>query len=288
MYNQITIPNPNPTLEQHQCQLQTLSMQPLRLFTTPAETEEELAQRCQGADVILVGWDTKIPKNVILQCPTLRHIALACTLFPGPHSNVDLITAKRQNIQVSGVRDYGDRGVAEWVVAQSILHLQKGLPPKELQGTSVGIIGAGGAGAPTALAFQALGANVQYFSRRPKVTMQQANIPRKTLEELLQESQILSIHLPRNTQLGGKENFESFQGNFIINTSLGLPFNPEDFLAWLNHSAHFAAMDKGGCGGDSRLENHPHMTHIPHHCGFTKEAQDRLIHQVILNLKNGL
>lgn len=285
MYKKIAVPEPNATLENHREKLQQLSRQTIEFFSDLSPDNEHFISRCSGADAIVVGWASKIPAGVIQACPDLKHIALACTLFTGPGSNVDLDTARKAGVKVSGVRDYGDIGVAEWVLSEVIQHLQYHVPRRELKGFKVGVVGAGGAGAPTALLLQQLGADVSYFSRSNKTTMEEAGIPRLELENLFAWSDALTFHLPRNTILGDADLLSEFSGNLIINTSLGLPLNAEAVSAWLENENHFGAFDDGGIGSLEEIKKHPRVRYLPYNCGFTSEAEERLVEGVLGNLK---
>lgn len=288
MYKKIAIPDPNTTLEIHREQLQQLSQQTIDFYSAPATDLNDFISRCSGADAIVVGWASKVPAEVIEACPELKHIALACTLFTGPGSNVDMEAARKADIIVTGVRDYGDIGVAEWVLSEIIQHIQNHAPRRELRGYKVGVVGAGGAGAPTALLLQRLGADVSYFSRSNKIAMEKAGIPRLELEDLFAWSEALTFHLPRNTMLGGAELISKFSGSIIINTSLGLPLEAEAVSAWLDNEDHFCAFDVDGIGSLEEYKKHSRVRYLPYNCGFTSEAQERLVEGVVGNLKAGL
>jgi len=286
MFRKIAVPDPNPTLEKHRELIQPYSREKIEFHSEPAETDEEIIRRCGEADAILIGPSTKLSSRVILACPDLKHIGLACTLFEGEGANVDLKTAAERSISVAGVRDYGDIGVAEWVVSEIIRHLQNRIPKRELAGRRVGIVGAGAAGGLTALALQGLGAEVSYFSRSPKPRMEEAGIERRDLTDLAAWAEFLSFHLPRNAILGGADLLSAFNGELFLNTSLGLPLVYEAVVDWLDGEGHCAAIDVDGIGNHPELKDHPSVRFLPTFCGFTEEAQRRLIDGVLANLEN--
>ncbi len=289
MFKMISIPEPNPTLSLFRDRIQDLSSEPLRFHDSPAGNEEEFIHRCAGAEAILTGWTSKIPKTVIESCPDLKYIGLACTLFEGEGSNVDLACARARGITVTGVRDYGDVGVAEFVLSEIVWHFQHRLPRRELAGRKVGVIGAGGAGAPVALALKNIGADVAYFSRSPKPLMEKAGIPKKNLETLLEESEIISIHLPRNTTLIDSGLLNKFRGELILNTSLGLPVEEKALKSWLKGEGHWFTADADGLGPVlGSKEEYPNIRHLPYYSGFTSEAQIRLVDTVAANMKTFL
>jgi len=288
MYKKIAVPDPNATLERHREQLQELSQETVEFHHNPSSDIEDFISRCTGADVIIVGSASKIPAEVIRACTELKHIALACTLFTGPGSNVDLDAAQNSDVMVTGVRDYGDIGVAEWVLSEIIQHIQLRATRRELKGYKVGVVGAGGAGAPTALLLHQLGAEVNYFSRSHKTAMEKAGIPRRELEDLFTWSDALTFHLPRNTILGGADLLSKFNGNLIINTGIGVPLDADAVSAWLDKGDCYCAFDADGIGSMQKYREHPGVRFLPYSCGFTSEAQGRLVDGVIRNLKTGL
>ena len=51
---------------------------------------------------------------------------MCCSLYDVSSANVDIKAAQAQNITVRGIRDYGDEGVVEFIIAQ-LIYLYKGL-----------------------------------------------------------------------------------------------------------------------------------------------------------------
>ncbi|MFW6232249.1 MAG: NAD(P)-dependent oxidoreductase [Spirochaetota bacterium] len=208
-----------------------------RTFDTPFETTEELIERVRDADAVLPMGGTRLDAEVIGAAGELRYIGLGATLFSGPHSNVDLAAAKARGIRVTGVRDYGDVGVAEWVAAESIRYLKAVEINRELGGTHVGVIGAGAAGGLTARTLKALGARVSYHSRTRKPPLEAEGIEYRSLADLLAECRIVSIHVPRHTALLGPDELRRLgSGKLLFNTSVGLPVEAQvaDFLGGAN------------------------------------------------------
>lgn len=58
------------------------------------------------------------------RCPNLRYVGMCCSLYSEESANVDIPYARARGIDVRGIRDYGDRGVVEYVLWQliEILH----------------------------------------------------------------------------------------------------------------------------------------------------------------------
>lgn len=193
-------------------------------------------ERIQDADCVLVSWRTKIDREVIASHPSIRYIGMCCSLYDERSANVDIAAARAHGIEVRGVRDYGDEGVAEFVMSE-LIRLLKGLGPHqwlsepvELQQRKLGIIGMGATGQILAHRASAFGMRVQYFSRSRKPDCEQEGYEYVPLRDLLQTSEIISMHLPRNTKLLGPEEFAALgHGKILVNTSLGAPFEAAAF-----------------------------------------------------------
>ncbi|MGG1614391.1 NAD(P)-dependent oxidoreductase [Paenibacillus sp. FSL K6-2441] len=192
-------------------ELQKHSKQPILRFDHDPQSKDELMERIQGADCVLVSWRTRIDDEVIAKSPAIRYIGMCCSLYDERSANVDIPAARARGIEVRGVRDYGDEGVAEFTLSE-LIRLLKGLGPHqwqsepiELQQRKLGIIGMGATGKILAHRASAFGMQVQYFSRSRKPDCEQAGYAYAPLHDLLQTSEIISMHLPRNTQLLGPE-----------------------------------------------------------------------------------
>lgn len=89
---------------------------------------------------------------MIAKSPAIRYIGMCCSLYDERSANVDIPAARARGIEVRGVRDYGDEGVAEFTLSE-LIRLLKGLGPHqwqsepiELQQRKLGIIGMGATG----------------------------------------------------------------------------------------------------------------------------------------------
>lgn len=139
----------------------------------PAD-DEEIVRRIGDADAVLLSYTSRMGKNVIERCPNLRYIGMCCSLYSEESANVDIAFAREKGIKVLGIRDYGDRGVVEYVLHEltGLLH-GFGMPmlhdePVEIYGLKVGIVGLGVSGRMIADALTFLGADISYYSRSHK------------------------------------------------------------------------------------------------------------------------
>ncbi len=159
----------------------------------------------------------------------------------------------------------------------------------ELTGRSIGIIGLGTTGSMLAKQFQALGANVCYFSRNRKPEIEKDGIKYLSLQELLSTVDILSFHLPRGSCLLGEKEFEHFgDGKIIINTSLGLMVEKPALEKWISRPGNYAIFDGDGIDKYfAEFKKYERMISTEVVSGWTREARERLSRKVIDNVLGG-
>ena len=185
-------------------------------------SEDEIAERIGDADGVLVSYTSQISRKVLEKCPNVRYVGMCCSLYSESSANVDIAYAREMGIQVLGIRDYGDRGVVEYVLYQliRILHgfdfpmWQK--EPLELTKLSVGIIGLGVSGSMVADALQMMGAQVSYYSRTRKPEKEAAGIEYLSLNELLSQNQVIITCLNKNVILLHEEQFQCLGNKKIL------------------------------------------------------------------------
>lgn len=180
----------------------------------PAD-DEEIVRRIGDADAALLSYTSRMGKNVIERCPNLRYIGMCCSLYSEESANVDIAFAREKGIKVRGIRDYGDRGVVEYVLHEltGLLH-GFGMPmlhdePVEIYGLKVGIVGLGVSGRMIADALNFLGADISYYSRSHKPDAEAAGMKYKPLDALLRESEVVFTCLNKNVLLLGEPEFEA-------------------------------------------------------------------------------
>jgi len=177
-------------------------------------TEAQLAERIETAEIVIVN-------KTVLNAAALKvakNLKLICVAATGT-SNIDLDTAKQLGITVKNVKDYSTESVAQQTFAL-MLSLKNHVcffdqyvkaadgyrkskiftsflkEVEEIHGNVLGIIGLGSIGKRVAEIARVFGAEVQYFSASGKTKSDQYRSV--SLEELLQTSDIVSIHAPLN------------------------------------------------------------------------------------------
>lgn len=175
-----------------------------------------LLERSRDVDVVMIA-NNPYPKKVVDQLDQTKLINVA---FTGV-DHVARDAAKEKGIKIANASGYSDQSVAELVIGLT-LDLYRSLsqgnqdirtPPfkgmiqgNEIRGKTVGIIGTGKIGLKTAELFKAFGAKLVGYSRTEKEEAKKMGLKYLTLDDLLSESDIVSVHLPMNNET---ENFLS-------------------------------------------------------------------------------
>lgn len=169
------------------------------------------------------------------------------------YNNVDLETAKNLKIKVLRVPAYSPQAVAEYAVAMILtlnrkthkaynqvrennFSLQK-LMGFNLFGKTIGIVGTGKIGRAFCNIMLGFGCKIIAYDIKENEGLKQKGVQYKILNELLSESDIISIHCPLNPETKYLFDAKAFdkikKGAMIINTSRGEIINSEDAIAAL-------------------------------------------------------
>ncbi len=275
-------------------ELQEFSIEEIEVYNDYPSSKEEILKRIQGVDAVLVSWHTELDEEIIEKSPNLKYIGMACSLYDDASANVAVKFARSRGITVTEIRDYGDPGVAEFVVAQ-LVYLMHGLGknqwrgmPEELTHKKIGIVGLGATGQLMAECLLPFGVDLHYFSRTRKKEWEEKGVKYKSLPELLRTVEILSFHLPRSTRIIKSPEFALFgTGKILINTSLGLPFKKEAFKEWIKREGNFAIFDGDGKKElPAEIEGFSNVITSEKSAGWSAETEKRLSRKVLDNLKN--
>ncbi|MCF8304566.1 MAG: hydroxyacid dehydrogenase [Bacteroidales bacterium] len=180
----------------------------LTIYGDRTVDENVLATRAKDADVVIV---TNIPlsSTFIENVKNLRMIAVAFTGY----DHIDLEACREKKITVCNAAGYSTHAVSELAIALMLDVLRKitandsktrkqkgreGFLGRELFGKTVGIIGTGAIGTQTARILKIFGCELIGFSRTEKQAFKDLGGRYLTLDEVLQESDIVSLHLPLN------------------------------------------------------------------------------------------
>jgi len=212
-----------------------------------------------GAHAVCIFVNDRVDRACLekLQQIGVRLIALRCAGF----NNVDLATAAALGIAVVRVPAYSPYAVAEHTLAL-LLALNRRIPRAynrvreqnfslgglvgfDLHGKTVGLLGTGKIGKLTAALFAGFGMRLLVSDAYPDPTWAaQIGASYVTFEQLLAESDIVSLHLPLTPQSRHLFNTASFAsmkpGAYIVNTSRG---------ALIDTKALIGALKSGHLGG---------------------------------------
>jgi len=203
-------------------------------------SEKKLIEACKNAQIICTSNRQKITKKVINNSKNLQFIITRSVGY----DHIDLETAKKNNISVSNIPDYGSYVIAEFVFAlllSGLRHVDKadktveksykfsisGLKGVALKSKTIGIIGAGKIGA-NVIRISSLGFKMKTLVHDPN---KDNKLSRKygfkyvSLAKLFKDSDIISLHCPlleSTKHLINEESLDKMKdGVIIVNTSRG-------------------------------------------------------------------
>lgn len=253
---------------------------------------EEILKRVGDADAVLLSYTSRLEGSVIEKCPRLKYIGMCCSLYSRESANVDIDAAEALGITVTGIRDYGDRGVVEYVLCELVRHLHGyDRPmwkdePVEITGLNVGMVGMGVSGGMIAEALHFMGAKVRYFCRGPKEKYEDMGIRFTPLGELLENSDVVFCCLNKNVLLLGREEFQALgTGKILFNTSIGPAFDPAELTHWLERGGNVFCCDTVGALGEPKLTLRDDVFCADASAGRTKQAFQLLSRKVLDNIK---
>ena len=262
-------------------------------------TNTELIERIQGARVVVTK-EISVTAELLSQFPdTVKLIVEAGTGY----NNIDLNAAKAKSIIVCNIPAYSTERVAHTVIMMilnfaSTMQQQIGMLAKgdrsnftkylqvshtEVNGKTLGVVGAGHIGMEVIKVAKALGMNILVHTRTPKADGD--GIRYVSLDVLLENSDYITLHCPLNDQtkhLINKETIGKMKPNVVIvNTGRGALINEADLCEAL------AAKRIAGAGLDVQeveppVEDSPLYTLdnviITPHMGWTGlETRQRLV-----------
>jgi len=252
--------------------------------------DDEIIARIGDADAVLLSYTSRINRYVLECCPNVKYIGMCCSLYSPESANVDIRYANERGITVTGIRDYGDEGVVEYVVSELVRCLhgfgQESWEelPREITGLKVGIVGLGKSGGMIADALKFFGADISYYARSEKEVATAKGYRFLPLRELLAESEVICCCLNKNTILLHEEEFKQMGNRKILfNTGLSPAWDEAAFTEWLEGD-NLCFCDTIGALGGEQLLNHPHVRCMQVSTGRTRQAFDRLSAKVLANL----
>lgn len=276
-------------------------------------TQDEAVKRVRehNPDVII---NNKVILNerVLSAAPSLKMIAETATGY----NNVDLEYAKAHGIRVANVAGYSTQSViqhtfalmfyvleklnyydtyvksGEYTQCPCFTHFAQVFP--ELYGKTWGIVGLGAIGRGVAGVAEAFGCRVVYYSASGNTY--DTKYEAVGFEELLAQSDIISIHAPLNDYTHHLFNYEAMtrmkSSAILLNLGRGPIVNEADLVRALDENLIKAAgldvIEQEPMAADSVLRTFKDSNRLivtPHIAWATYEARSRLMKEVYLNIQ---
>jgi glycerate dehydrogenase len=282
----------------------------LTVYDRTDHSNEKIIQNIDGAEIIFTN-KTPLTREVLIAVPSVKYIGVLATGF----NVVDTAAAKELGIIVTNVPAYSTDSVAQLTFALllEICHhvgshneaVYRGdwsnskdfcfwnYPLIELSGKTMGIIGFGRIGQAVAKIAQTFGLKVLANDITNNPALENENCKYVSLDKLLDESDIISLHCPLtesnremiNANCIGKMK----DGVIIINTSRGPLINEADLSYALNSGkiggAAVDVVSVEPIKHDNPLLKAKNCIITPHIAWAPKEARIRLMDIAVENLR---
>ncbi|MGO2820448.1 MAG: C-terminal binding protein [Brachybacterium tyrofermentans] len=275
------------------------------LVLAQTRTEDEVIEAAQGADALLVQY-APITRRVLEALPSVRAIGR----YGVGVDTLDLDAATEVGVAVSNVPDYGTEDVSDHAVAlavslsRGVVELDRNLragttslapvkPLHRLSTRTVGVIGLGRIGAATARKARALGFSVHgYDPMREAGSTTEDGIAVRTQDEVLAESDVISVHVPLTEQTHHLISTEALArmrpGSMLVNTSRGGVVDTAAVVEALQsghlRGAGLDVFETEPLPQDSALRDCPTAILTPHASWYSEESETELKRRVIENV----
>jgi D-3-phosphoglycerate dehydrogenase len=217
----------------------------VRIHRDPDIAPAQYPELLDGAEIAIVD-HTALPTEVAKKCNGLKHVVFLGT---GARSYMNPEELAELGITVHLIKGYGDTAVAEsaialmWAAARGIAEMDREMRAgnwlredgMQLTGKTLGLIGFGGIAAEVARIALGSGMRVIAWNRTPKKS---SKIEFVELDELLTESDVISLHLLLNDETRGfvsRACIEAMKpGVILVNTARGALVDEEAMIEALN------------------------------------------------------
>ena len=279
----------------------------------PRTPYSEIIDRIGDAELVIVN-KCKIDEAILQACPNIKWVGVTAT---GTDS-LDIVACQKHNVAVANVPSYSTNAVAQLTFGlllngcQQIMQhnqvVRKGYwqldVPQELQphtaielmGKTLGIIGYGEIGRKVARFAKAFDMKVLVYTKTPEKYKQDTSIEFVSLEQLLTQSDVISLHCPSTEQtyhiINEKTISQMKPRVVLLNTARGALICEQDLLSALQQGKiSFYGTDVSETEPtpvDSLLRKLPNVLLTPHIAWTTPEALQRLSQCVCENLQSFL
>jgi D-3-phosphoglycerate dehydrogenase / 2-oxoglutarate reductase len=268
-----------------------------------AMPEAELASRVEDVHVLGIRSKTRVTAKVLANAKRLLSVGCFCI----GTNQVDLGAANRRGIPVFNAPFSNTRSVAEMVLSEIVMlarrfgdrvrEMHAGQWRKvatgsfEIRGKTVGIVGYGHIGRQVGVLAEAFGLRVLFYDVAAKLSMGN-NRATRSLEELLGQSDFVTLHVPETPQtkgmMGAPELAAMKAGSYLLNASRGTVVDIPA-LAEALKSGHLAGAaidvfpeepESNSDGFKTPLQGLANVIMTPHIGGSTAEAQEAIGNEV--------
>lgn len=288
-----------------------LSLEPIEQFgelvCCDLSNYDEIAEKIKDADMILCN-KTPLNAQTLAKAGHLKYIGL----FATGYNNIDLDYCSAHGITVCNAGNYSTDAVAQHTFALILEHFSRAAEygvfvedggwtksktfskfiyqTQELAGKTMGLIGFGAIAQATANIALAFRMRVLCYTRTPKTS---SDISFVSFDELLKESDVISVHCPLNADSENMFNETAFSkckdGAYFVNTARG---------AIVDETALLHALESGKLSGagidvlrkepmrpDCPLLCAPNIIITPHVAWAPMETRRRLLETVLSNIR---
>lgn len=277
-------------------------------------TKQQVLERLKNVnpDAVIVN-KIVMGKEEMYTASNLKIILEAATGY----NNIDIECAKALNIRVANVAGYSTMSVVQHTFAHLFYLYEKmryyddyvksgdysnstiftnfGNVFNELAGKTWGIVGLGNIGRRVADVAKAFGCKVVYYSASGNTY--DTEYEKVELDDLLKNSDIISIHAPLNKYTENLMNYENFKKMkntaYLINMGRGPVVNEADLAKAINEGeiagAGLDVLTKEPMSADNPLltiKDSNKLVITPHNAWATYEARVRLLDEIYNNLKS--
>ena len=181
--------------------------------------DPNLISELQDCDCLLLGYQVDTPKEILDAAPNLKYVGVLATAY----GTIDIEYAASKGIPVSNLGGYSNESVAEFTLAALLTSIrniteglrraqrnefdESGIRARELRGSQFGVVGLGSIGNRVAELASGFGAQVSYWSRKPK----ESAFAYKQLTDLVKESNFISVNVAETPETKGLLNADVLQ-----------------------------------------------------------------------------
>lgn len=277
----------------------------------PNTVAENTAERVKDADIIIAN-KAPMNENTLKDAPNVKLICM----FATGYDNVDLGYCKSRGIKVANVVNYSTAAVVQHTFLLALAleeklafyddYVKSGAYAAqdrftnfdrvfgELEGKTWGIVGMGNIGRRVAQVAQTLGCKVIFYSASGKSSC--TEYERVEFDELLAQSDILSLHCPLSDRTRGLINKEALskmkKSAILVNVARGPVVDTQALYEALTEGQIAAAgldvLEKEPISRDNPLSSIKDSTKLiitPHMAWASKEARTRLVEEVMMNIE---